>query len=578
MNLISIALRILKRRPAPAQPVDTPLQAAMKEADALIRDAHEKARYNYGIDRARLAEACMSAMHLINAEIEIIERIKANGGEDFSREYTAWHGEPPANDTPRVIPEAVAKANRYRLAGAASAVLEIALATFVLSGMGAGLFTAFISSAVLTWLLLLLAHGAIAEATERPSPHHSRDLIKKYVFRPALFLTIPAIGIVLLARVVSDLSDWLLPIFLPLLQLSLWIATLGLILLGGALYALADLYRWSERHAKNFDQLDRLRAYLENKRAYYHSFIPRAGTEDGPPRPARRAGRESQAAWRVVASILLAVTGFLAGCEGRAVEEGGKEAAGAAGPGTPAELHFEIDVSGSVEERAGESAARNLAAQLPGMIEASGAQIVTVKHNGEDGWSALAVLSVRLPEREQPEVKAGLMKAGEAAGLTGINGSVKEHNRRRQEEANRKLDEKHKAEFNKALGEITPAMLTPKAGASARCTDLYGVLSRIALGRGGARKIYVIVTDGYHTCGRMRAVAAPQGDVKALVFLTPAGGREAGGKRGPEQFAGRSEALMKAAPWLIVIPAFESNLADYIREAKGEKPGASIRK
>lgn len=569
MNLISLALKVWKRLATGQQPVDAPTPSALKEANALIRDAKDKERYGYKIDRRRLEEGCMSAMHVLNTEIEIIEGRIANGGEGFAREYAAWYGQRPENPSPRVIPEAIAKGRRYSLAAAASALLEIILAIFVLTGIGADPVTASISSAVITSLLLLLAHGTIAEATERPSPQHSRDLIKKYVFKPALALTVPALCVVLFARILSDISEWLLPIFLPVLQGSLWGATLGLILLGGSLFALADLYRWSERHAGNIDHLHRLKAQLENRRAYYHSFIPVKQEEAGEPPPAaQRAKEDAHASLRVVVSGLLVFTCLFAGCSGAGARQEAKSIAPTGQPRTPGELHFEIDASGSTERAALEEAARNLHAQLPELIEASWAQLMTISHFGADGWSVPPALSVKLPQRKRPELEPARMKAGEAAGLPGVRASVDKANRLKEKEAIQQADEKYEADMSKVLGDIGPAMLMPKAGAKASCTDLYGVLLRIASRRHRGPHFYVILTDGYHTCGGNPPSAAPQGEVRVLVLLTPARGREGEGKRPAEQFASRRDALQKAVPWLVIAPAFESsNLSDYLQVA-----------
>jgi hypothetical protein len=553
------------------------LKDATKEADEQIKDTQYKAKYNYQVDLARLGDTCNSAIKSIDAELNIIVRRIANVEEDFARAFASWTGGRPANPTPRAIPEDIAKAHRYRLGGAAAAVLEIALATLVLTGMGVGLIAALISSIALTVLLLLLAHSAIAIATDRPSPPHSRDLIKKYVFRPALALTIPAIVIVLFARVVSDLPSWLLTFFLPLLNLSMWIATLGLILLGAALYALADLHRWSSRHARNLDQLCRWQAHLENRRAHYHAAIPRrqelAGEpSDGHTPNSPRSPSANSIARRMMMTSLLALSWFIAGCDGTTGDKGAGVEVGPAQDRTPAALHIEIDVSGSVARQAGENVAHNLHRQLPQLIEATGAALCTVSHFAEDGWTVPTVLTVALPRREQPNVDALRKKAGEARIFSGVESSVEKANQLVVESAKQQAEEKHQAALNKALAEISPTTLNPAVETSAACTDLHGVLSRIVSVRRKPRQVYVIVTDGYHTCGQMQQVPAPQGDVEVLVLLTPAQAKDGEGKPPAQQFITRREALLKIAPWLVIVPASERNLSDHILKQEIDNP------
>jgi hypothetical protein len=562
VKFLYAAIRFLMRRITGNRTASTwssSLTDVMSAADEQIKLAERYREYNYPIDWDRVEEACRAAVSAIDAEIEIVKRKMANACEDFVRAYKAWFGVEPLDPTPRELPEQVAVARRNWLAGAAAAGLELLMATFVLTGMEVGLIVALTSSAILTFLLVCFAHGAILATTGRRSPLHSLALIKKYILAPALVFTIPVFGGLLFTRFLSDLTaDWL-PIFLPFLQIFLWAATIGLILLGAALLSLAEHHLWSQHHVRNFDQLERLTARLEIARSHYDNICS--------PRSTSKPPSISRAAMLAV----LILSGSMAGCSGGTANRGARAETRATPTPVPAELVIMTDVSGSLDPEGREATADNLKAQLLQLIKDSNAHTLTIETYGRNGRMGKTVRSVPLPRREKPNVQ-GQQRSGETKIFPGVEKIFEKANKEKEEAANKKADEKYQADLDKVLSEITPVMLVPSVTKAAHCSDIGGALSHISDQRHGDPQIYIVITDAEHTCGPLKPVAAPPNDVKVLMLQAPSLQRKGQKTRLEDQYESRRDALLKAAPWLVIRPANERHISGYIGAGKGNQP------
>lgn len=551
-----------------SMPDSAQLQVAIERADEEIE---------YPTNRDEVENACFQAMCAITAEIRILRRQLANVMARFRQEYIAWMRVRDVNLTPHVILAHLAKARRYKLGGGAATLLEIILATSVLLGFSVGFLPGLLCSTAVTILLLLLADGAITGATDKPSARQSRDLIHRYVFLPALRLVVPAVAIVLSARTISGLSDLLLELLLPILQISLAVATLGLVLLSGALFAMADIYRWSQRYTERYEQIERAIAELENKREYYRLMSQQGGglgnplDDDNPRKP------PSSLPPAALLGMLLLLSGSLTGCDTFLKPQPAKasEPAPNSRPACfGADIHVRVDRSGSVEREAATATASNFHDQLPGLIKALQSPRLTVGYYGGQSWSIPLALSVALPHWQQPSVETIQRLANEAILLPGVKQDIKARENAARKAAWEEAQKKYDTDLQKALADISPATFNPTVTKAAKCTDLYGLLARLSKGPQSGKHLYVLVGDGYHSCGPMKPLAAPSGEVTVLLLLTPANAKESAGKRADEQYLNREEALLQIAPWLKIVPGDQDNLLALLQPAESNQPTA----
>lgn len=558
-----------------APTTDTPVPNSAQLQEAMDR-ADEAIAYARNMDD--VVDACLQAMYAITAEINIRRRQLANAIAGFTEEYMAWMRVRVANLTPHIIPAHLAYYRRYKLGGAASTLLEIILATSVLLGFSVGFLPGLLLSAAITIVLLLLTHGAIAGATDKPSLRQSRDLIHRRVFQPALRVVVPVVGIVLLARTLSGLSDTLLDLLLPMLQLALGLATLGLVLLSGALFALADSYRWSIHYTQTYEQIERSIAELEIKREYYRRIShqhagpkdPSEDDDDPPP--------TSSLPPAALTGILLLLCGFLTGCDGLMKTQNAKtmEPPQRSRPATyGAAIDVRVDCSGSGQREATAEAARNLHSQLPDLIQNTYAPRLTVGYYGEQSWSIPIAVSVSLPQWQSPSAEMIQKADRELILLQGLKQDVEARQQAAQKAAWKEAQKKYEADVQKALAEISPATFNPTVEKAARCTDLFGILARLSKGPHSGKHLYVLISDGYHSCGPMKPLTAPSGEVTVLLLLTAANAKESGGKRADEQYLNREEALLQIAPWLKIVPGDQENLAAMIPAANQQQPIAT---
>jgi hypothetical protein len=544
----AIDQKILKR-----YVVGRALQAALQQRELLIRQARQE---------------CNTELQLIEKNLRAIRRT-------FAHWYEAWTGEPFLSDQqPAPMEKDIVIARGYRLAALAAASLDGLLVTFLMAEHF-GLLLSFPAALITTFLLTVLADKAVAHAARCDAPCYSLHLITRYVFFPALAVTTPALLVILAERYVTGLPLMISALFDAAASLATLIATPSLMLLGGALLALADLYAWSLSLSHSFDQLIRQHEILKNERDEFPGEIPPPYGGHAPGMPPYAASQTSC----VALVTLLALSSLMAGCESKqwAMGEPAKPVPKATGtPVVGVVLNLEIDRSGSPEPQAAAAVAQNLHHQLARIIGTMQITEVRVRHFGADGWSAPVALSVAIPRLQLPPEP--VIGGGEFANLPNRRKDYERRQREEWERAKQQARAEYQRALDAALAQLTADILNPNAGTAATCTDAHGVLARISAGRRSGREVYLIVTDGYDTCSRgtLPALAAPQGNVKTLVLQTAATAREGEGKRPAEQYASRRTALQKIAPWAEIVPAFESNLADYLRsEPAVTKPVAA---
>jgi hypothetical protein len=150
------------------------------------------------------------------------------------------------------IPEDRQDAKRYQILAWAGMLIEIGLAIWVFTTSLNLHWTFGALSAVLAALFI---YGMILAAFRRvEKPKRSLRLIRRWVFWPSLFVFVPSFCVLLLSRTVSGtMAVTLLPFF----ELALWATTIGLIPLVGSLFAMSYVVNWTNRDAREYEELEK---------------------------------------------------------------------------------------------------------------------------------------------------------------------------------------------------------------------------------------------------------------------------------------------------------------------------------
>ena len=191
--------------------------------------------------------------------------------------------------------------------------------------------------------------------------------------------------------------------------------------------------------------------------------------------------------------------------------------------------------------------------------------------------------------REYEVFQAGMLAL---LGLMGIQASAKEgraRSQRAEEEAATRR--KYHQEVEQALSTIDNSALLPPADfPEPRCTDLNGLLRRIAETVGPKPSLVAMITDGADDCSPpLKPVPPPKSDLSLVIILVPekpklrAVSHPKPGKMqhaqqpvprqiepeelGHRQFETRKKQLANAIPWAIVVPYFQEDLSQAFAEA-----------
>jgi hypothetical protein len=363
--------------------------------------------------------------------------------------------------------------------------------------------------------------------------------------------------------VTGELALLLLPVF----GVSLWTTTLSLLLMGAALFAAAHVVDWSHKLYQDYAALD---SEQLNLRLLREEFL------DGFSAPASEMTVQSAPAvdssdstptrrlfplGRVATILLLA---GLASLSSSCTTSSPIASPAGGGPeysrveGQPErDLEIFLDDSKSPADVAG-SALRNLVEHLPELAEKWGITQLRFYTFGCDGWLAKEKLSTSLPQLKLPVHQQ--TDAGELRGLKNIQVAIAKHRQAQADQEETKAREAYRRQVKRALAAVKGDLLAPSDSPEPPCTDLRGVLRRIARTSSARPRLVVLITDGVESCSSsIHPVTKPEGDVRLVIILVPErpeDGAAKKGRRGSDQFTARSAQLSAAVPWAKVLPHF----------------------
>lgn len=256
--------------------------------------------------------------------------------------------------------------------------------------------------------------------------------------------------------------------------------------------------------------------------------------------------------------------------------------------GVERELTIYVDGSKSLNDSALTEAVRTLRTSLPHIIEKWNVTKLRGYCFAQDGWAAEEKLSRDLPRLMLPRPQ--LVVTTEVTGIfrnIAVAKQQQEDDRLAEEEATARRH--YRQEVEQALSTIDHAALLPPADFPSRCTDLNGMLHRVAETVGPRPRLAALITDGAESCSpALQPVPPPQSDLSLVVMLVPekprgvflptSGKRKkaqppvsrpiAPAERGDQQFAIRKEQLASAIPWALVVPYFHEDLSNAFAAAE----------
>ncbi|MDX2043177.1 MAG: hypothetical protein SF097_18295 [Acidobacteriota bacterium] len=457
-------------------------------------------------------------------------------------------------------------------------VTELALSVF--------LALLFLVNPVFVVLLALVGifsmkAGLLAIWRDDAQPQRTRGRLLRWVLAPSLAVTLLSLTVLLFTR---GVMGWLALLLLPFLNLALFALSLGVMGLAAGLFSLGYLLSWSRHAEQKYNALEReavetrrvlqiaqqvveqLRnrgnggsgagqdqwpATLDVSQESSAQIVPLRSPQSERTLPKRRNGSNGFLA----VGLLMGALG-VSGCDFSKVSQpaASTNSQAVANPASETMLmELWLDWSLSAETQSYEEALRSFLAALPALVKRHNVERVTALRFGDRAWSAQRILDAPLPmspsaiDRSESSAVYGQISAEQL----------------KQAEARRQI------EMESALAGITLEKLLPANAAEPPCTDVQGVLERIAASARTQRRLIFVVTDGQENCSRrLRAVEMAQANAGIVFVLLPETPKAVGATRPDEQWRLRRGELLQIAPSALVIPHFGDWIAATEQAAK----------
>jgi hypothetical protein len=187
--------------------------------------------------------------------------------------------------------------------------------------------------------------------------------------------------------------------------------------------------------------------------------------------------------------------------------------------GVERELTVYVDCSKSLNDGARTEAVRTLRTSLPHIIEKWRVTKLRGYCFAQDGWAAEEKLTRDLPLLILPRPR--LVITNEVTGLlSNIFEAMQQKENARLAEATDTAQRQYRQAVEQALSTIDHSALLPPADFPSRCTDVNGMLRRVAETAGPRPRLAAMITDGAESCSpALKPVAPPKSDLSLLVIL-----------------------------------------------------------
>jgi hypothetical protein len=495
-----------------------------------------------------------SALPLVDGDVERLDATLAQDRNLFAKTLSSWTGCSEASQRPFVVRDQRRDSLTYGVTAAGCALAEAGLGALIAPILG----LPFCSGIVGALMLMLLVHGAVVflfRDAERPK--QSLKEVKVWLGVPGAVTLL--ISLLSLMPVLRSSGAWAL-MFLPVSNIGLWLATLGFIFMGAALFTASYFLNWSWSSTKHYEKIERELIETRAVRDELKRALP--GGNGAAERDGLMAAMPRPAVPMTSLISMLFVVGMLAssctpaqgaGRETNSAIEPASRTTGQTAPSTTSWIiEGDFDTTGSCDERALRDTAHRFRLALPTLVRFVNAKKLRVVHLNEDSWAAPEVMSVELPQLLLPNVQTQAAP-GELGHLRHIREELERkaalERAQQHEEAERAYEER----LTGALANVKEAQLIPARLRPAACSDIRGALYRLAYAKESV--LAILTTDGAETCSkRMEPVLEPQQNVIVVILVVP--GKESPVEIGWEQFDATKKRLAAMAPWADVVPFF----------------------
>ncbi|MBI3248817.1 MAG: hypothetical protein HYZ50_20130 [Deltaproteobacteria bacterium] len=489
--------------------------------------------------------------------------------EAFRVEFEKWTGYTIEGcPRPELHPEAHRKAQLYNAGAFACTAFEAALAAFICSMIGLPWWVGVVGAL----LLVVIFHAGFNLAFDIPEePTKTYANLRKYLLVPALSVFALAILSLLFSRSVP--AHWVLE-YEAMFNLGLWATSVSLILLGGALWSAAHIQGWSGRMSREYDATERLQdeasraiAELQARLEGLKTPASKRGngaetTSDDNISSDENGGNKSETTATVVPSkpptnlpngAAVALSLLLAWAAVPAL----------AHDHCPS-LDLYLDHSGSLDEASFADTLRTLSTQLPTIVEQTQACELRLIPWSDSAPTAAPAKSITLPQFDMPPSSPTTEPTEMCKLLPKCLEEKQKKARQAQEERKKAALQAYRDRLKEAFDSLHEDSLLPSAnGARPRCSDLQGILGRIATSTTDRPRRAVLVSDGHHTCGagrrkteKLEAIPRPTAPIELAIILVPEKGKAA------RHFEKRQSELRHAVSWAHIYLSYQSDFDD----------------
>ena len=493
-----------------------------------------------GATASRL-KAMQEARHALTQDLKHLEASGQQQCVDFTRNYEAATSQ-TANTVMRPVHllSELRDARMFDVMGWALCVVELGLSLFfaLLFGINA-LFVVMLT--LVGIFMLQAALLLIWRAPERPQEMRLR--LKRYVVIPSLVITLLSLLVLIFSRGPLAL------LLLPLITWALGWLSVGCFGLSAGLGAYGYSLGWSKHAAKRFNATAKEASQAQQAL----DLINTTERELKPPQPPVKSLAQetalivpltehnrhvsNQSKSYIFNSLLVLVAAvWLTGCQSGSLSSLGSTTTTLAATqitSPPSQLAIYVDWSLSSKDHPLQQASQNVVTALPGIAEKYNVLRVTAAHFGADGWDAEPIIALSLPTLQMTALN-------ETEALIGVVRT----------EYEKKVREIFQIELHKKLAALTPEMLLPTNVPEPKCTDIQGVLNRIA--KTHQQQISIVITDGAENCSSsLQAVEIAQPLV--IVLLSEKDNPQSLAHESYEQ---RCQQLAAAVPGAVIVPHF----------------------
>lgn len=501
-----------------------------------------------------------------------------DAAQSYCREYTAtWEAWTSriANGLlrPLAIEQDVRVARLVRGVAWGLTLTELALSVF--------LAFFFLVNPIFVVLLALTAifslkAGLLALWGNEAQPQWTRRRLLRWVLSPSLAVTLLSVAVLLFTR---GVMGWLALLLLPFLNAALFTLSLGILGLAAGLFSLGFLLLWSLHAERRFNALEReaveTRRVLQRAQQVCAQLRPRSngdGHGNGVPlwgpdqvslgdaariisiqpgreeTDSRREGvhRRRTGGGSFLASMLFLLAIGMSGCNATASSQAANQVAENAPataqetPGDAMRMEIWLDWSLSADTGPYREAVGAVLAVLPALAERHRIAGLSAFQFGDKGWSAQKIVGLELPlppntRKNEPDALYGQIGLEQTA----------------------QAEAKYRARLQEKLAPLRTEELLPVGAVEPSCTDIQGVLERIAASDHPQRKLVFLLTDGAENCAhQLRPVTLDQAQTALIIVLLPESQNVRRGSRPDESWRSRRDSLLQSVPEAIVIPHF----------------------